>query len=370
MEKCPDDLFIGPVVITVKKDKSVKIALDSKKLDDALHKNKYQMQSIDHLVDSVALYVSERRNLPGQYLFSKIDLKYAYSQIPLDKNIQKHCNFNILGGRATGTYRFINGFYGLTNMPATFQKTIDKTLQNIKTEFAYLDDILVITKGNLQDHETELDKIMKQLNEENLAINLQKCEFVKPEITWLGFKVTPNGVTPSKPKCDAILALDPPKTIKQLRSFMGCIHHLIKFLPNLAELSEPLRSLLSKANTKAQNKLDWNEKHTEAFNQIKIQIQNITENKHFDSEKQSRVRCDASKKGLGACLEQKYGNTWKPVAYASRFLNNLEDRYSTNELELLAVVWSLEHFKYYLYGSHFILQTDHQALLSALKENR
>ena len=97
-------------------------------------------------------------------------------------------------------------------MPATFQKTIDKTLQNIKTKFAYLDEILVITKGNLQDHETELDKIMKQLNEENLAIYLQKGEFAKPEITWLGFKVTPNGVTPSKPKCEAILALDPPKT--------------------------------------------------------------------------------------------------------------------------------------------------------------
>ena len=328
------------------------------------------MQSIDHLVDSVALYISERRNLPGKLLFSKIDLKYAYNQIPLDENIQKHCNFNILGGRATGTYRFINGFYGLTDMPATFQKTIDKTLQKVKTKFAYLDDILVITKGNLQDHETEIDKIMKKLNEENLAINLQKCEFAKADITWLGFKVTPNGVTPSKPKCEAILALDPPKTLKQLRSFMGCIHHLIKFIPNLAELSEPLRPLLSKANTKAQNKLDWKENHTEAFKKIKIKIQNITENKHFDTEKQTRVRCDASKKGLGACLEQKYENTWKPVAYASRFLNNLEERYSTNELELLAVVWSLEHFKYYLYGSHFILQTDHQALLTALKENR
>ena len=151
---------------------------------------------------------------------------------------------------------------------------------------------------------------------------------------------------------------------------MGCIHHLIKFIPNLAEKSEPLRPLLSKANTKALNKLDWNEKHSEAFNEIKLQIQNIPKNKHFDTEKQTRVRCDASKKGLGACLEQKYGNNWEPVAYASRFLNNQEQRYSTNELDFLAVVWSLEHFKYYLYGSQFTLQADHQAQLSALKENR
>ena len=128
--------------------------------------------------------------------------------------------------------------------------------------------------------------------------------------------------------------------------------------------------LLSKANTKAQNKLDWKEHHTKAFNQIKDKIKQITENKHFNTTKQTRVRCDASNKGLGACLEQKYGSTWETIAFASRFLNNLESRYSTNELELLAVVWSREHFKYYLCGSEFILQTDHQALLTALKENR
>ena len=100
------------------------------------------------------------------------------------------------------------------------------------------------------------------------------------------------------------------------------------------------------------------------------QKKQITENRHFDTTKQTRVHCDASKKGLGACLEQKYGSTWETIAFASHFLNNLESRYSTNELELLAVVWSMEHFKYYLYGSEFILQTDHQALLTALKENR
>ena len=75
-------------------------------------------------------------------------------------------------------------------------------------------------------------------------------------------------------------------------------------------------------------------------------------------------------KGLGACLEQKCGSTWETIAFASRFLNILESRYSSNELELLAVFWLLDHFKYYLYGSEFILQTDHQALLTALKENR
>ena len=77
---------------------------------------------------------------------------------------------------------------------------------------------------------------------------------------------------------------------------MGCIHLLIKFIPNLAEVSEPLRPLLSKANTKAQNKLDWKKNHSEAFNQIKEKVKKVTENEHFDNTKQTRLRCDASKK--------------------------------------------------------------------------
>ena len=130
------------------------------------------MQSIDHLVDAVALYITQRKESPGTFWFSKIDLKYAYSQIPLDNTIAKHCNFSILGGKATGTYRFLNGFYGLTDMPATFQKTIDKTLEEISSKFEFLDDILVITKGSLREHEKELDKILERLDNEGLTINL------------------------------------------------------------------------------------------------------------------------------------------------------------------------------------------------------
>ena len=179
LEKCPNDGFISPVVITVKKDKSSKLALDSKKLNQAIHKNKYQMQSIDHLIDAVALYISERKASPAIHWFSKFDLKYAYSQIPLDESIANYCNFSILGGRATGTYRFLNGFYGLTDMPATFQNTIDKTLEGITSKFSFLDNFLVITKRSLNEHESELDKILEKLDKEDRAKNLQKCELAK-----------------------------------------------------------------------------------------------------------------------------------------------------------------------------------------------
>ena len=132
---------------------------------------------------------------------------------------------------------------------------------------------------------------------------------------------------------------------------MWCSHRLQKFIQNLAELSEPSRPLLSKVNQKTQNRLDFNYKHTDAFNQTKGQIPKITENKHFDTDDDTRVQRDARKKVFGACLERIFENAWEPVAYANKFLNYLESRCSTNELELLAVIWSLERFQYYLYGS-------------------
>ena len=192
-------------------------------------------------------------------------------------------------------------------MPATFQKTIDKTLEGCKNYFAFLDDILIATKGRLKAHEEILDTILDRLNKESLAISLQKCEFAKPTDEWLGFNVTPHGVTPLITKTEVLLKLEPPKTLKQLRSFMRSIHHLTKFIPNLAEISEWLRPLLKKQNTTSSNKLKWEDKHTKTFSNIKLQIANIAENKHFDVDKDTKIKCDASKIGLGATLEQTYG---------------------------------------------------------------
>ena len=221
LEKCSDQVFISPVVITVKHDHSIKLALDSKLLNDAIDKNKYRMQSIDNLMDSVAKYISDNKKKQGNFLFSKVDLKYAYSQIPLHPEIRKHCNFNNLGGKSTGTYQFVNGFYGLSDMPTTFQKTLDKTLENIDNKFNFLDDILIITKGSTLDHEQDIYKALSRLDKENLAIKLEKCEFSKSSITWLGYKITQSGISPTVKKTDSIMNLKPPKTLKQLRSLMG-----------------------------------------------------------------------------------------------------------------------------------------------------
>ena len=215
---------------------------------------------------------------------------------------------------------------------------MDFTLANINSANAFLDDIEIKTKGTLTKTENELDKKLSRLDKENLAISLLKCKFAVTEITWLGYKINPDGLIPRERKTEAITKMDPPKTLKQIRSLMGSIHYLQKFIPNLSQISAPPRPAFSHNKKIKNNKLDWNEEHTKSFHQIKNTIRKIIENKHFDTNQTTGVHCDAIKERLGACLEQKYDNGGHPITYASRFLNTNEQKYSINELESLAVV--------------------------------
>ena len=367
LDSCSDKQFISPIVITVKKDYSIKLAMDSKQINKAIHKNKYQMPNIDVLLDNVAQSAQEGTGKPGTTYFSTIDLRYAYSQLKLDEKTKTQCNFSIIGGQATGTYQFQTGFYGLTDMPAEFQKAIDLTLNNEKDTFAFLDDILIISHGTKEQHIDKLKKVLDKLDQENMAISLNKCKFGCKEVEWLGFIINEFGTIPIHKKTEAITNLQHPKTFKQLKSFMGSIHHLNKFIPNLAQLCTPLRPLLSSSS---KFHFMWNQQHEEAFQIILKAVRNITENRHFVSNRETRIVCDASREGIGAALEQETPDGWATVAYASRFLNACENKYSVNELELLAAVWAIDHFKYYLYGRRFTLITDHQALVSALNSNK
>ena len=364
LSSCPDKYFISPIVVTVKKDQTIKLALDSKRLNKAIDKNKYQMPNIDTLIESISQQISAPAPQNTTY-FSTIDLKYAYSQLNLDINTANHCNFNIISGDMTGTYRFQTGFYGLTDMPAEFQKALDYTLIGLQNTYCFLDDILIVSKGSLTEHKSYVMKCLQQLEDENLRINLPKCHFGKLEIDWLGYHISQSGISPLESKRAAILALEAPKTLKKLRSFLGSVHYIGKFMPNLAQISHPLRPLLKKSS-----KFLWTTEHENCFIEIKNCIAKATSNSHYNPQLETRVKCDASRTGLGAALEQLTVDGWKPIAFASRFLNPCEERYSVNELELLGVVWSTEYFKNYLYGKHFTVITDHRALLSIMKENR
>ena len=146
--------------------------------------------------------------------------------------------------------------------------------------------------------------------------------------------------------------------------FFGSINQYEKLVPNLSTLSSPLLPLLNKKSV-----CKWDNVHSAAFVKLKSEILDITENSHFDKKEKTRLKTEASHIELGTTLEKLQGDQWKTIAFASRFLNNHKLKYSTNELELLGVVWASEQFRNYLYGTEFQIVTDHKALLSALYIN-
>ena len=156
-----------------------------------------------------------------------------------------------------------------------------------------------------------------------------------------------------------------PTNLKELRSFLGAVNQLNKFIPDLAAECFPFRNFLKK-----DAEWKWLPDHEKAFVNINNLVKKVVELTHFKRNRTLRIICDASKQGLGAVLQQNKENSWKPIAYASRYLTEFESKYSINELELLAVVWSVEHFKNYVYGIEFEIVSDHKALKIVLKANK
>ena len=141
-----EDCFVSPAVITVKKDKSIKIALDSRKLNEATNKKKAQMPNMEELISRISRKISEEQE--GEIWITKLDFDYAYGQIKLNENTRNLSIFTVTGGEFTGYYRFLKGFYGLADIPTISQERIDRTL-----EFKHpagLDDIIIVTKGTIE----------------------------------------------------------------------------------------------------------------------------------------------------------------------------------------------------------------------------
>ena len=355
-----ENCFVSPAVITIKKDKSVKIALDSRKLNEACVKRKATMPNMEELISKISAEITRS---DGEIWMSKIDLDYAYGQAKLTAEAARHCVFSIIGGDFTGHYRFKKGFYGLSDIPTVFQEHIDKVLE-FKTP-VWLDDIICVTNGTIDDHEREIREVLTKVQNAGYRASERKTELFKQEITWLGYHIDQKGVKPIKDKTEAITKLMAPKNAKELKSFLGSIQPLAKFINNLSKKTDRMRRLLKK-----ETHWEWTPEIDEDFENLKKEITEPPCLAHFDPKKENYVTTDACNTGLGATLWQKEGEIFRPVAFASRFLTDCERKYAINELELLGALWGLEYFRYFVYGKRVNLLTDHQALQPLLKRNR
>ena len=240
-DKTTENCFISPAVITIKKDKSVKIALNSRKLNEACVKRKAAMPNMEELISKIS---AKNTKGEGEIWMSKTDLDYAYGQAKLSKEAAKHCVFSIIAGDFTGHYRFKKGFYGLSDIPTVFQEHIDTVLE-FKTT-VWLDDIICVTNGSIEDHEKEVWEVLTKLQNAGYRASEKKTELFKKELTWLGILINQNGVKPVKDKTEAITKSTAPKNVKELKSFLASIQNLSKFINNLSEKTDRMRKLLKK----------------------------------------------------------------------------------------------------------------------------
>lgn len=202
-----------------------------------------------------------------------------------------------------------------------------------------------------------LRDVFTRVREAGLTLKPSKCLFGFGEIEFLGHKISENSIRPAEDKIQGILAIPTPADKKKLQSFLGCISYHRKFIPNFSTIAKPLTDLMAKnAN------FVWGKEQEEAFKFLKLKLTEDPVLKLIDIRKEFFMQTDASGVGIGAVLMQQHGNRQYPVWYASRKLNQAEQRYSVIERELLAIVWGIQKFSLYLYGKRFTLDTDHEPL--------
>lgn len=347
----------APVHLVPKKmdatgERKFRMVIDYRRLNEITTDDRYPLPNITELFDK----------LGKSTYFSTIDLASGYHQIEMEKADRHKTAFTTQSGH----YEFTRMPFGLKTAPATFQRTMDNVLRGLSGIhcMVYLDDIICYS-NSLQDHLEKLRKIFDRLRETNLKVTLDKCEFLRKEVLYLGHVITKDGLKPNDDKIKAVLDFPIPKTPTEIKSFLGLVGYYRKFIKDFSKITQPLTSCLKK-----RNKVEITPQYINAFEKCKELLVNAPLLQFPDFSKPFILTTDASNYAVGAVLSQGPVGSDRPIAYASRTLNEAEKRYSTIEKELLAIVWATKHFRPYLYGRKFIIYTDHRPLawLNSFKE--
>ena len=211
-----------------------------------------------------------------------------------------------------------------------------------------------------------MDATFQRLQERNLTVNRDKCEFLQDELIYMGHTLSAQGVAPDQSKINTILSLKPPTNVKELRSFLGMITYCSKFIPNFTTLTDSLRQLL-----KTNVPWTWNKCHENSFKTLQELLISSDTLAYFNPTAPTNLVTDASPIGLGAVISQlQTDGSWRPISYASRSLTPVEQRYSQIERESLAILFAIQRFRMYLYGIKFTVYTDHKPLISMFSSTK
>ena len=336
--------WASPVVLIKKPDGTDRFCCDLRKVNSVTKKDAYPLPRIADTLDA----------LSGTQFYSSVDLQCGYWQVPLAEESKDRTAFIT----HAGLYEFNVMAFGLSNAPSSFQRLMECVLRGLHWKIAliYLDDVLVYSR-TFEDHLQHLRLVFDRFRDAGLKLKPKKCHFGQKKVKYLGHVVSKEGVSPDPDKISAIKEYPVPRSIKDVRAFLGLANYYRKFVKGFAKIAGPLHDL-----TKKGLKFQWNESCQCAFDALKTALTQAPILAHPDFTLEFILATDASDVGLGYVLGQIQNGKEVAIAYGGRKLLPAEKNYSVTEKEALGVVAAIKHFQTYLYGSHFKIFTDHSAV--------
>ena len=356
--------FASPIIFTKKADGSLRFCTDLRFVNELVRHDNFPLPLISELAEKIGRTIQQQRQAnssvkDARLYITNVDLARSFWQLELNpEHRYLTCFITKLG-----KYEFTRLPFGLIHSGNQFQKFLESVLCGIDNCFCYIDDVVLISYGSLEQHEDLIRQLLSRFREEKLFVKKKKCNFFAQAINFLGFRINEQGITVQSDKVEAMLARSPPTSVKELKSFLGVTNFYRKFVEGYTNIVIPLLDLLRK-NTK----FEWTGQHQEAFDKLKKCLSSAPVLTYFDPSREIHLFVDASQTCIGAALTQKHGDNCLPIAYFSKRLSAAQLNYSTREKECLGLISALLYFQYYTYGHQVTVHTDHNSLQYLLSQ--
>lgn len=345
--------YASPIVLVKKKNNELRMCIDFRDVNKKVAKEIYPLPLIEDQINALC---------HAKY-FSTLDMKAGFYQMEIEES-SKHITAFIT---PDGHFEFNRMPFGFINAPATYQRAIDEALGDLKNNkaFVYLDDVLV-PSTTIEDGLRSLEEVLNALSRGGFSLNYEKCSFFKLETEYLGVVLSEGTIRPSPRKVEALTRAPAPSDVKSVRQFMGLAGYFRRFIKGFSQLTVPITSLLRKNCV-----FNWTPECENIRQLIISKLSSSPVLRMYNPDLKCELHTDASAIGIGAVLLQAdHDGIAKPVAYYSRRTTDCESRYHSYDLETLAIVEAVEHFRVYLYGVHFVVYTDCNSVrATALKKD-
>ena len=336
--------WASPLVTVPKKDGTTRFCVDYRKLNNVSVRNAYPLPNIDDIFT----------HLGNAKFYSCLDLKSGYWQIRMaDKDKAKTAFTSHLG-----LFEFNVMPFGLTNAPSVFQELMNKVLSGVRNRYAiaYLDDVIVFSE-TFDDHLEHLRDVFQRLENAGLKLKRSKCDFFKRKVHYLGHIISAQGIEPDPEKIAVIKGLQPPKTVRDVRAFIGMANFYRKFIPNFAEIAKPMTNL-----TRHNARFFWGPEEQGAFDVLKEKLTQAPVLAYADPALSYKLYTDASEQAVGAVLTQVTPEGERVIQYISHKLKDGPRKWPVIEREAFAIVYAIAKLRHFLLGSRFTVYTDHKPL--------